>query len=162
MDSSKIVTSPSKLLPSKSKGGADKSLMEASIRSDFDDIDGLRAKANFNWLDVTCIVVSIFSYLADLVTDGFMAATYFHKEHYWYFAFTVTFFIIPAFTMTGLSTKWYIKDQSGQQFPPVSRGRWAFRIFCLIFFLSPVARYYILKFSFNKLSLIQNIFKLIF
>jgi len=43
--------------------------------------------------------------------------------------------------MTGMSTKWYIKDQNNEHFPHVSRWRWAFRIFCLMFFLSPVARY---------------------
>merc|ERR550517_1422095 len=40
-----------------------------------------------------------------------------------------------------MSTKWYIKDQNNEHFPHVSRWRWAFRIFCLLFFLSPVARY---------------------
>ena len=51
-----------------------------------DDVDGLRAKANFNWLDIFCIIVSICSYIADLATDGFIAATYFQTKHYWYFA----------------------------------------------------------------------------
>ena len=103
-----VTSSPTRLL-NENKQAADKSLLETSTRSGFDEIDGLRAKANFNWLDVTCIVVSIGSYLADLITDGFIAATYFEKEHYWYFGFTIAFVAIPAFTMAGLSTKWYIK-----------------------------------------------------
>ncbi|XP_057365887.1 XK-related protein 4-like [Daphnia carinata] len=145
-----IVSSPSKLLPracherisseNEKDKCQEKSLVESS-HLEFDEVDGLRGKANFNWLDVVCIVVSICSYVADLITDGFMAATYFNMGHYWYFGFTLAFVAIPAFTMSGLSTKWYIKDQNNQNFPPVSKCIWAFRIFCLIFFLSPVARY---------------------
>jgi hypothetical protein len=118
----------------------EKSLVETSHLV-FDEVDGIRGKANFNWLDVVCIVVSICSYVADLITDGFMAATYFFAQCYWYFGFTLAFVAIPALTMSGLSTKWYIKDQNNQNFPPVSTCTWVFRIFCLIFFLSPVARY---------------------
>ena len=142
-----IVSSPGKLLP-KNKGVSspndklqDKSSVESTHFSFIDEVDGLRGKANFNWLDVVCIVVSICSYVADLITDGFMAATYYHSGHNWYFGFTLAFVVIPAVTMSGLSTKWYIKDQNSQHFPPVSKVTWAFRIFCLIFFLSPVARY---------------------
>lgn len=144
------VSSPSKLLPrachervsaeNEKDKCQEKSLVETS-HFEFDEVDGLRGKANFNWLDVVCIVVSISSYLADLITDGFMAATYFNLGHHWYFGFTLAFVAIPALTMSGLSTKWYIKDQNNQNFPPVSTCTWVFRIFCLIFFLSPVARY---------------------
>lgn len=139
------VTSPEKLLGRKNKAASeqkptDKSIAEAS-HLDFDEIDGLRAKADFNWLDMTCVIVSICSYLIDLAADGFMAATYYNMGHYWYFGFTLAFVVVPALTMTGLSAKWYIKDQKNQHFPPVSKCTWAFRIFCLIFFLSPVARY---------------------
>lgn len=111
MDTNKeiVSSSPRRLLTDSKQAAADKSLLDASTRSGFDEADGLRAKSNFNWLDVTCIVVSICSYLADLITDGFIAATYFHTEHYWYFGLTVAFVAIPAFTMSGLSTKWYIK-----------------------------------------------------
>jgi len=132
--------SPEKLLgenPESNGHKPDKSV----ISNLHDEVDGLRAKANFSWLDITCIVVSICSYMADLATDGFIAATYYQTHHYWYFGLTVAFVAIPAITMTGMSTKWYIKDQNNEHFPHVSRSRWAFRIFCLIFFLSPVARY---------------------
>ena len=155
MDSTvNTVSSPSKLLPrachervSTAENEKDKcqekSLVETS-HLEFDEVDGIRGKANFSWLDVVCIVVSIISYVADLVTDGFMAATYFlSREHYWYFGFTLLFVAIPALTMSGLSTKWYIKDQNNQNFPPVSKCTWVFRIFCLIFFLAPVARYFV-------------------
>lgn len=141
-----IVSSPGKLL-SRNNGvsanhdkAQEKSLVETSHLDFIDEVDGLRGKANFNWLDMVCIVVSICSYVADLITDGFMAATYYHAEHYWYFGLTLAFVAIPALTMSGLSAKWYIKDQNIQHFPPVSKCIWAFRIFCLVFFLSPVAR----------------------
>ena len=144
-NNSSVVASPGKLLPrhksvSESDKCQEKSLVETSHFDFGDEVDGLRGKANFNWLDVVCILLSIISYVADLITDGFMAATYFNHDHYWYFGFTLAFVAIPAFTMSGLSAKWYIKDQNNQNFPPVSKCSWAFRIFCLIFFLSPVAR----------------------
>ena len=142
---SSTVASPGKLLPRNKSITVDKvqehSLANASHLEDFiDEIDGFQGKANFNWLDVMCIVVSISSYVADLVTDGYMAAIYYQSGHFWYFSFTLAFVAIPALTMSGLSAKWYIKDQNHQNFPPVSKCTWAFRILCLIFFLSPVAR----------------------
>lgn len=143
---SSIVASPNKLLP-RNKGvptdhdkAQEKSLVETSHLDFTDEVDGIRGKANFNWLDMFCILVSICSYVADLITDGFMAAAYYRYSHYWYFGFTLAFVAIPAFTMSGLSAKWYYKDQNNQHFPPVSKCTWVFRIFCLVFFLSPVAR----------------------
>lgn len=131
--------SPEKLLDQIAENGGHKP--DKSIVSNLhDEVDGLRAKASFGWLDITCILVSICSYVADLGTDGFIAATYYRAEHYWYFGLTVAFVAVPAITMSGMSTKWYIKDQNNEHLPHVSRWRWAFRIFCLIFFLSPVAR----------------------
>lgn len=59
------VCSPHKLLPEKKEAEADQSLVSSNnSRNDFDEVDGLRGRANFGWLDITCIVVSIFSYIA--------------------------------------------------------------------------------------------------
>ena len=57
--------SPRKLLPDKKEAEADQSLvLSNNSRNDFDEVDGLRGRANFGWLDITCIVVSISSYIA--------------------------------------------------------------------------------------------------
>jgi len=61
------VCSPRKLLPDKKEAEADQSHIVFSNNSshyDFDEVDGLRGRANFGWLDITCIIVSIFSYIA--------------------------------------------------------------------------------------------------
>ena len=69
-DNSMVVSSPRKLLPRspgkpRNEANADQSLvLNNSSRYDVDEVDGIRSKASFGLLDITCIIVSIFSYVA--------------------------------------------------------------------------------------------------
>ena len=120
--------------------GSEKTVSAKYMGCDLDENDGPKRRANFNWFDTVCIAVSTISYLADMIADIFMAIQYYREELYWYSALTIVFVAIPALTMSGLSARWYIKDQKNPNLPPISKWRWAFRIICVVLLISPVAR----------------------
>ena len=125
-----------------------------------DEVDGIRKNALFDVFDVAYILFSIVSYVADFATDLFVAASYYFDEHYWWFALTMTFILVPAVTVsgkllfiiiqdlplnlfacaTGLSIKWYIQDTNNKHAPPVSKTKMVIRTLSLICFMNPIVR----------------------
>ena len=108
--------------------------------SGVDEVDGIGRTAIFNPFDIAYIIFSIISYLADVGTDIYVALNYYDRQDYYYFGFTIAFVGVPAMTVSVLSLKWYIKDQSDKHAPRISNTRWTFRILSLILFMNPIER----------------------
>ena len=76
-----------------------------------DEIDALPANLRYSNFDLTYTLISVLTYLFDLVMDCAVAYYFYHLAaehgiyHYWYFGLTVTFVLIPSLTMNGFSLR---------------------------------------------------------
>jgi hypothetical protein len=110
-----------------------------SLLAGRDEVDALPESLRYSWFDLLCTLISITTYLTDLVMDCIVAYYFYHLAvdhgiyHYWYFGLTTFFILLPALTMTGFSFRWYLLDADNHQLPRVSPGRWAFRLLALLF-----------------------------
>jgi hypothetical protein len=86
-----------------------------------DEVDALPESLRYCWFDFLCTLISIVTYVADLVMDCIVAYYFYHLAvdhgiyHYWYFGLTTFFIVIPALTMTGFSFRWYLMDNDNHQ-----------------------------------------------
>lgn len=107
-----------------------------------DEIDALPPSLRYNNFDMLCTIISISTYLFDLVMDCIVAFHFFHLGvthgvyHYWYFGLTLTFVFLPSLTMTGFSLRWYLIDAENSQLPPVPTWKWILRVIVLLFQVS--------------------------
>lgn len=128
-------------------GGDSKANVEGMFLILPDEIDALPSKLRYNNFDLLCTIISILTYLFDLVMDCVVAIYFYHLGvshgiyHYWYFGLTITFVLIPSLTMTGFSLRWYLMDAENSQLPPVPLWKWALRLILLILQIAPVLRY---------------------
>lgn len=120
-----------------------------------DETDSLPKKLNYTCFDLFCTLVSILTYVADLVMDIVVAVYFYHLGvnhgiyHYWYFGLTVTFILLPSLTMTGFSFRWYLQDADDAQLPPVPLWRWILRLIVLMLQIAPVLRYFLSSIIFS-------------
>ena len=76
-----------------------------------DEIDALPANLRYSNFDLTYTLISVLTYLFDLVMDCAVAYYFYHLAaehgiyHYWYFGLTVSFVLIPSLTMNGFSLR---------------------------------------------------------
>ena len=79
-----------------------------------DEIDALPANLRYSNFDLTYTLISVLTYLFDLVMDCAVAYYFYHLAaehgiyHYWYFGLTVTFILIPSLTMNGFSLRYVL------------------------------------------------------
>ncbi|XP_009859071.2 uncharacterized protein LOC104265836 [Ciona intestinalis] len=64
----------------------------------------------FTWLDVFIVVVSMGTYIADIVTDILVMLVYWNIDEISWASLTLTFLIVPAVIMQVFSTRWYLAD----------------------------------------------------
>ena len=125
------------LLPSTSTHNEEK-LAAAVSKTSIDETDALPESLRYNWFDLMCTLISVLTYLADLVMDCVIAYYFYHLSsahgihHYWYFGLTVFFIVMPSLTMTGFSFRWYLMDSDNPQLPRVSIWRWLLRLIVLV------------------------------
>ena len=116
-------------------------------RLSLDTVDGLPENLRYNLFDLTCTLISMVTYLFDVVMDCVVAYYFYHLSsahgihHYWYFGLTMVFILLPSLTMTGFSFRWYLMDSDNHQLPEVSLWRWVLRLVVLVLQLAPVLRY---------------------
>ena len=76
-----------------------------------DEVDALPANLRYSNFDLMYTLISVLTYLFDLVMDCAVAYYFYHLAaehgiyHYWYFGLTVSFVLIPSLTMTGFSLR---------------------------------------------------------
>jgi hypothetical protein len=111
-----------------------------------DEVDALPENLRYNWFDLLCTLISIATYVVDLVMDCIVAYYFYHLAvnhgiyHYWYFGLTTFFIVLPCLTMTGFSFRWYVMD-SDDSHVKVSTLRWIIRLIVLFFQVAPLLRY---------------------
>jgi len=112
----------------------------------YDMVDALPENLRYNWFDLLCTLISIVTYMVDLVMDCVVAYYFYHLAvnhgiyHYWYFGLTTFFVVLPSLTMTGFSFRWYLMDSDHSE-EKVSMTRWVLRLFILFFQIAPILRY---------------------
>ena len=111
-----------------------------------DEVDALPHNLKYSIFDLFCTLISILTYVADLIMDIVVAVYFYHLGvnygiyHYWYFGLTVTFILLPSLTMTGFSFRWYLQDADDAQLPAVPLWRWVLRLVVLMLQIAPVLR----------------------
>ena len=85
-----------------------------------------------NCFSTFCILFSITTYLVDVGTDVYLAWKYATDEHWWYFALTLIFIILPGFVMSIWAGKQYWRKWKSE------RRRIAAQPECLLELQSPV------------------------
>jgi len=112
-----------------------------------DETDALPESLRYNWFDLLCTMISIVTYVLDVVMDCIVAYYFYHLAvdhgiyHFWYFGLTIFFILMPSLTMTGFSFRWYLMDNDNTQLPVVGTFRWILRLLILLFQIAPILRY---------------------
>ena len=96
----------------------------------------------FGFLDFFGCLICIFSYIADVGTDIFVAVLYFSDNRYTLFGLTVSFIVVPAVVTSCFSIVWYIQDSKHYQKYgyKVSAIRWILRIIFHLLQIAPILR----------------------
>ncbi|XP_030751021.1 XK-related protein 6-like [Sitophilus oryzae] len=88
-----------------------------------------------------CIVLSILTYVTDLLLTISLLYFYSTQGYGLYFALTLTFLLLPAVCMSTISLRWYIIDHDDHSVGRASIGQWIIRIIFLLLQISPLLRY---------------------
>ena len=135
-----------KLLPEKGEIETDVSIKKNG-KLEIDETDALPESLRYNVFDLLCTLISILTYVVDIVMDCVVAYYFYHLAvdhgiyHYWYFSLTLVFIVLPSLTMTGFSFRWYLMDSDNPQLPRVSLLRWCLRLVVLLLQVAPILRY---------------------
>lgn len=127
--------------------GRDKLLSSSSNEMVCDDIDALPKNLRYNWFDLLCTLISMTTYIADVVMDCVVAYYFYHLAvdhgiyHYWYFGLTVTFLLLPSLTMMGFSFRWYLMDEENPHLPKAGTVKWMVRLIFMLVQMAPLLRY---------------------
>ena len=85
--------------------------LTTSEQNTTDEVDALPANLRYSNFDLMYTLISVLTYIFDLVMDCAVAYYFYHLAaehgiyHYWYFGLTVSFVLIPSLTMTGFSLR---------------------------------------------------------
>ena len=126
----------------------DQNLLMTAASNKKDEVDALPSKLQYTNFDMLCTIVSMLTYLFDLVMDCTVAFYFYHLGvhhgvyHYWYCGLTITFVLLPSLTMTGFSLRWYLMDAENSHLPHVPFWRWILRVVVLMFQFAPLLRYF--------------------
>ena len=133
-----------KLLPGKDETDFN---VKKNGKLEIDETDALPESLRYNVFDLLCTLISILTYVVDIVMDCVVAYYFYHLAvdhgiyHYWYFSLTLVFIVLPSLTMTGFSFRWYLMDSDNPQLPRVSLLRWCLRLVVLLLQVAPILRY---------------------
>lgn len=87
-------------------------LLSTANEKHVDEVDALPSNLRYSNFDLTYTLISVLTYLFDLVMDCAVAYYFYHLAaehgiyHYWYFGLTVSFVLLPSLTMTGFSLRY--------------------------------------------------------
>jgi len=121
--------------------------VSASRQISNDVVDALPSNLSYTCWDLFYTLVSVITYVFDLVMDCAVAFYFYHLGvkhgvyHYWYCGLTITFILLPSLTMTGFSLRWYLMDADNTDLPPVPLWRWIIRVIVLMLQFAPILRY---------------------
>ncbi|XP_050305903.1 XK-related protein 6-like [Anthonomus grandis grandis] len=96
---------------------------------------------HFGAFYVSCIVLSIVTYITDLALTITLLYFYSSQGYGVYFALTLSFLLLPAICMSTISLRWYIIDHDDPSVGRASLGHWLIRIVFLVLQISPLLRY---------------------
>ena len=91
--------------------GETRPFLNTSEENIIDEVDALPANLRYSNFDLMYTLISVLTYLFDLVMDCAVAYYFYHLAaehgiyHYWYFGLTVSFVMIPSLTMSGFSLR---------------------------------------------------------
>ncbi|VDP97868.1 unnamed protein product, partial [Trichobilharzia regenti] len=94
----------------------------------------------FRWYQVVVFLVSVLTYLADVVSDAYLVFTYYAQGDYFWSVLTMIFMIVPALLMSTFSLTWYFLDNKVRVDPPRSCRAWTFRLIFHGLQLAPLVR----------------------
>lgn len=104
--------------------------------AEVDEPDALPPSLHYGNFDFFCTVISIVTYLADLIMDIIVCVYFYHlavsDRHYWYFGLTLAFILLPSLTMTGFSFRWYLMDADNADLERVPLWKWILRLVVLM------------------------------
>uniref|UniRef100_A0A6G1SR57 XK-related protein n=1 Tax=Aceria tosichella TaxID=561515 RepID=A0A6G1SR57_9ACAR len=106
------------------------------------DLRTKRIEMSFSLLDAASLIFSMTSFFLDLVFDIAVACFHYLNNDYWYCALTLAFIILPTFTTTAISLRWYIVDSQVEGAEPISKSQWIIRFIFHILQIGPILRYY--------------------
>ncbi|XP_049817697.1 XK-related protein 6 [Aethina tumida] len=96
---------------------------------------------NFGVFYVTCIALSIITYVLDIALACILLYVYYVNQYRVDFALTVSFMLLSALFTTAISLRWYIVDHDDPSLGRTSVFHWVVRIVFLLLQLSPLLRY---------------------
>jgi len=112
---------------------------------DVDEPDALPPSLHYGNFDFLCTVISVVTYLADLIMDIIVCVYFYHlavdSRHFWYFGLTLAFILLPSLTMTGFSFRWYLMDADNADLERVPLWKWILRLVVLMLQIAPILRY---------------------
>ncbi|XP_055340617.1 XK-related protein 6-like [Paramacrobiotus metropolitanus] len=108
---------------------------------DPDAMDALPIKKRYRIRDMILTGWAMITYIADIVSDWFVAVGFYNDNDIIWFALTVTFILVPHLCMTGFSLIWYIQDHKHHPLRTLSWRDWIIRIIVLFLQLAPIMRY---------------------
>ena len=91
--------------------GETRPFLNTSEENIIDEVDALPANLRYSNFDLMYTLISVLTYLFDLVMDCAVAYYFYHLAaehgiyHYWYFGLTVSFIMLPSLTMSGFSLR---------------------------------------------------------
>ena len=80
-------------------------LLNGPYDEEEDEVDALPSNLRYNNFDLTYTLISVLTYLFDLIMDCAVAYYFYHLAaehgiyHYWYFGLTVSFILLPSLTI---------------------------------------------------------------
>lgn len=71
-----------------------------------DAVDMLPKRMEFTWFDILLNLVSIFCYLADVLSDLVTCVVHYRTKNFAFFYLTLVFIIVPTLITTFISLRW--------------------------------------------------------
>ena len=62
------------------------------------------------WVDIGFTLFAFGLYIGDILSDGWLAYSYYTRGHWYWFTFTLIVLIVPAVISTIFSSVWYVQD----------------------------------------------------
>ncbi|KAI1890274.1 hypothetical protein AGOR_G00152060 [Albula goreensis] len=72
----------------------------------------LYAAKRYSLLDCCWVLCALLVFFSDGATDLWLAADYYLRQDYWWFALTLVFVVVPSIVVQVLSFRWFVYDYS--------------------------------------------------
>ena len=75
------------------------------------------------WVDIGFTLISFVLYIGDILSDGWLAYSYYTRGHWCWFTFTLIVLVVPAVISTTFSSFWYVHDYHVKKKQPETSNR---------------------------------------